>query len=100
MISCRKPTSVLHVVSPDSCDEPAVIGTIGTKEYALSVADPKSDLACQSVIGTKDVGKDFPVTMELNRWLVKVTVPPDVNGGNQQTTIAVYRIEQVRDVNR
>lgn len=89
MVSCQKPASVLHVVSADSCDEPAVIGTIGTKEYALSVADPKSDLACQSVIGTKDVGKDFPVTVNLDRGVVRVAVGSD---------IAVYKVKQARDV--
>lgn len=90
MVACQKPPSVLHVVSADSCDEPAVIGTIGTKQYALSVASPSSDLSCQSVIGTKDVGKDFPVTVDSDQGLVKVTVGPD---------IAVYKIKQAREVN-
>jgi hypothetical protein len=107
----RQPT--LHVVSYDSCDRPQLVGVVGDKEFALNLdVDKKSSMtvACPNPgMSLKDIGKDYPVTVDLDHQTVALEIPnyeltiEEVRKGNYQghqngTKKAMFLIDRMREV--
>jgi len=107
----RQPT--LHVVSYDSCDRPQLVGVVGDKEFALNLDVDKNTgmtVACPNPgISLKDIGKDYPVTVDLDHRTVAIVIPnyeltiEDWRKGNTQghqsgTKKAVFLIDRMREV--
>ena len=107
----RPPT--LHVVSYDSCERPQLVGVVGDKEFALNLDVDKGTgmtVACPNPgMSLKDIGKDYPVTVDLDHTRVVLEIPnyeltrEEVSKGNYQghqngTKKAVFLIDNMREV--
>ena len=108
----RQPT--LHVVSYDSCDRPQLVGVVGNKEFALNLDVDKNTgmtVACPNPgMSLKDIGKDYPVTVDLDHQTVALEIPnyevptlEELRKGNTQgrqngTKKAVFLIDRMREV--
>ena len=113
---CTKTPShpVLHVTSYDSCDRPQLVGTIGNKEFALNLEMDKQtamSVACPNPgLGLKDIGKDFPASVDLDQERVVIEIPTyseptveewqkgNVTGHQTGTKKAAFEISHMREV--
>lgn len=102
----RPDAHVLHVTSADTCDL-RVDGTIGGMTYVLKTMHQPLWAACWGPIGIKEIGKDFPATVDLDRGIVTVkvqsaiednSVPADAYGFHmRQIDQQEYEIEHVEE---
>jgi hypothetical protein len=103
----RPDSRVLHVTSADTCDL-RVEGTIGNMTYVLKTMHQPSSAACWGPIGLKEIGKDFPATVNLDRGIVTVkvqsviedkSVPADTYGFQmRQVDQQEYEIEHTEEL--
>jgi hypothetical protein len=102
----RPDPRILHVTSADTCDL-RVEGTIGNMTYSLKTMHQPSGAACWGPIGLKEIGKDFPATVNLDRGIVTVkvqsviedkSVPADTYGFHmRQIDQHEYEIEHMEE---
>jgi hypothetical protein len=107
----RQPT--LHVMSYDSCGRPQLVGVVENKEFALNLDAGKETamtVACPNPgMSLKDIGKDYPVTVDLNHSRLVIEIPTyqlptpeEFRKGNTQgrqngTKKAVFLIDHMRE---
>jgi hypothetical protein len=102
----RPDPHVLHVTSADTCDL-RVEGTIGNMTYVLKTMHQPLWAACWGPIGLKEIGEDFPATVNLDRGVVTVkvqsaiedeSVPADAHGFHmRQIDQQEYEIEHLEE---
>jgi hypothetical protein len=87
---CHKTApKTLHITQVDTCAEVSVLATFGDKEYKLSTVNHPMAIACYSPIGSENVGKDLPATLDELKGVFNVRL---------DTGIEPYAIRAVRDV--
>lgn len=104
----------LHVVSYDACARPQLVGIVDNKEFALNLDVEKKTgmiVACPNPgMSSKDIGKDYPVTVDLDHKRVSIEIPNydpptqqeyisgKTQGRQNGTKKVVFLIDQMREV--
>lgn len=85
---------VLHVTSADTCNL-RVEGTIGNMTYVLKTMHQPLWAACWGPIGLKEIGKDFPAVVNLDRGIVTVKVQSAMEDKNVPADVYGFHMRQV-----